>query len=284
MSHAYSLAHLTALPLTPPELVDAAASAGYGYVGVRMLPPAPGVAAYPLMENGAMLRETLARLKGTGVGVFDIEIVRLNERFDPGQFLPFLDAGAQLGARAILVVGDDRDPARLARSFASFCEAAKRFGMSANIEFMPWTAVPDASAAVRLVNAAGRPDNAGVLIDAIHYERSATRLDEIAALPRSWLHYAQLSDSPAGIPDSMEEILRQARYERLLPGEGGIDLRGLLSCLPADLPLSLEVWDEARAPAIGLREWTRRAIDAARAVAGSVRGQSDPQKHLGAQA
>jgi len=34
--HDYSLAHLTALSLSPPELVDAAAAAGYRYVGVRM--------------------------------------------------------------------------------------------------------------------------------------------------------------------------------------------------------------------------------------------------------
>jgi hypothetical protein len=34
--HDYSLAHLTALSLSPPELVDAAAAAGYRYVGLRM--------------------------------------------------------------------------------------------------------------------------------------------------------------------------------------------------------------------------------------------------------
>ena len=39
----------------------------------------------------------------------------------------------------------------------------------------------------------------------------------------------------------MNEIIRQAREDRLLPGEGGLDLRGLLRALPPDLPMSLEI-------------------------------------------
>lgn len=271
MTHRFSLAHLTALPLAPPALVDAAAAAGYDHVGIRLLPPAPGVAAYPLMDDAAMLRDTLARLDATGLSVFDIEVVRLAETFAVEDVLPFLETGARLGARAILVAGGDPEPARLAQSFAAFCEAARPFGLSGNIEFMPWTAVPDLRAAVQLIEAAGRPENAGVLVDAIHYERSATTLEEIAALPRPWLNYAQLSDAPAGIPESMDEILRQARYERLLPGQGGIDLPGLLACLPENLPLSIEVWDEVRSPAIELREWVKQALEETRAVMSQAR-------------
>ena len=36
MKHDYSLAHLTVLSLTPPQVVDVAARAGYRYVGLRM--------------------------------------------------------------------------------------------------------------------------------------------------------------------------------------------------------------------------------------------------------
>jgi hypothetical protein len=39
----------------------------------------------------------------------------------------------------------------------------------------------------------------------------------------------------------MDEIRRQAREDRLMPGEGGLDLRGLLEALPPQLPISLEV-------------------------------------------
>ncbi|MEO8136038.1 MAG: sugar phosphate isomerase/epimerase [Betaproteobacteria bacterium] len=267
MSRTYSLAHLSALPLPPPQLVEVAAAAGYDHVGVRMIAPAPGIAAYPLMDDPAMLRETLARLADSGLTVFDIEIVRINRDFATGNLLPFLETGAKLGARAVLTVaGDEDDPSRLAQSYAAFCAAAKSFGLTADLEFMPWTSIPNAAAAVRLVEAAGSPDNAGVLVDAIHFERSATTLDDIGALPPGLLHYAQICDAPAGIPDAMEEILRQARYERRLPGEGGIDLEGLVRALPAALPIAIECWDQVRTPAMGFGLWARRAIVATGAI------------------
>jgi sugar phosphate isomerase/epimerase len=266
MSRVFSLAHLTALSLPPPELVDVGGRAGYDFVGLRLLPATPGGRAYPLMDDAPMLRETLARMKDTGIAVFDLEIVRLDERFDAGKLLPFLDVGRRLGARAMLVAGDDRDEARLAQSFAALCEAARPFGMAADIEFMPWTAVPNLSSAVRLVDGAGRPANAGILVDALHFARSRSHLPEIKALPRSWLHYSQICDAPAGIPPTDAELIHTARSERLLPGEGGIDLRALYDRLPADLPVAVEIPNDVRAPAMGFDEWSRQAIVAARKV------------------
>ena len=228
-------------------------------VGLRMLSHAIGVLAYPLMDNPSMLRETIAQLQHTGLSVFDIEIIRLNAEFDVNEFTPFLSTGAELDARAIKVAGDDRDASRLANSFAVLCEAAGRFGMTANIEFAPWTAVTNLTDAVNLLEAAGLPENAGILVDAIHCAHSNTTLEQIAAIPRKWLNYAKLGDVDSK-PDSMDEIQRQARYERLLPGEGSIDLLGMLQALPNDLPLSIEVWDERRAPELDLPEWVKRAL------------------------
>ena len=57
----FSLAALTALELAPPALIDVAAACGYQHVGVRLLPATPGGIAYPLMDDKAGLRETLAR-------------------------------------------------------------------------------------------------------------------------------------------------------------------------------------------------------------------------------
>lgn len=270
MTYRYSLAHLSAQRLPPVQLIEVAANAGYDHVGLRLLAPAPGIPAYPLMDDPAAMRDTLARLRDTGLSVWDIEIVRLNPDFRAAAFLPFLEVGARLGARAILVVaGDDRDTARLAQSYAEFCAAAQDFGLSANLEFTPWTAVPDAAAAVAMLRAAGTPANARILVDAIHVERSATTLDEVAALPVEWQNYAQFCDAPAGIPEDPAEILRQARYQRLLPGEGGIDLQGLLHALPQDIVLALETWDEQRTPALGYAEWATRALQSLKALTGN---------------
>jgi hypothetical protein len=65
----FSLAALTILELAPPELIEVAARSGYDQVGLRLLPAVPGGIAYPLMEDETMLRETIRRLKATGIAV-----------------------------------------------------------------------------------------------------------------------------------------------------------------------------------------------------------------------
>jgi len=271
MPRRYSLAHLTVLSLPPPQVLAVAARSGYDFAGLRLLPAMPGGVAYPLMDDARLLRDTLSCMNSTGVGILDLEIVRIDWQFDARSLLAFLEAGARLGARAVLVGADDRDEARLAQSFAALCDAARPFGMTADIEFMPWTAVPNLSSAVRLVHAAGCPANAGILVDALHFARSRSSLEEIDALTRSWLHYAQVCDAPAGIPPTDAELIQTARSKRLLPGEGGIDLRALCSRLPVDLPISIEIPNDLRMSALSPDQWACQALIAARTVIGSPR-------------
>ncbi len=238
---AYSLAYLTSHRCTPAEAVRIASAQGYAFVGLRLWPNAPGAPQQHLLGDAAALRETLAALKDTGVGVFDLEIIRIDADFDPQRWAALYDIGAALGAKAILVAGDDRDEARLTQNYARVCEAMRPFGMTADLEFMPWTAVPDAQTALRVVRNAGTPANAGILVDAIHFGRSATTLDDIRAIPRSLLHYAQICDCEAGTQFTTEQMVHTARAERLLPGAGTVDLPGLFAALPADLPISVEV-------------------------------------------
>jgi len=261
----FSLAPLTLLDLPPAELIAVAARTGYQRVGFRLLPAAPGGTAYPLMQDARALEETLARMRDTGVSVFDLEIVRIGADFRASEFLQFFEVGARLGAKAMLVAGDDADEARLTASFAALCEAAAPFGLSADLEFMPWTKVPDARTALRIVTGAAQA-NGGVLVDALHFARSASSLADIAAIPRQRLHYAQICDAPAEIPSTTEGLIHTARCERLLPGEGGIDLAGLFRSLPDDLPISVEIPNDKRAPALGAEEWARQALAASKAA------------------
>ena len=51
MPQLFSLAHPSLLALPPPELIAVAAGAGYGAVGLRLLPSVPGRVAWPLMDD-----------------------------------------------------------------------------------------------------------------------------------------------------------------------------------------------------------------------------------------
>jgi sugar phosphate isomerase/epimerase len=265
MPPTFSLAHLTLLHLEPCELVAVAARAGYQNVGIRLLPTSPAGAAYPLMRDALALQDVLARMRDTGVGVFDLEVIRLDAGFRVSDFLPFFEVGARLGAKAMLVAGDDADEGRLTHTFAALCEASAPFGLSANLEFMPWTKVADARTALRIVTGAAQP-NGGVLVDALHFARSATILADIAAIPRERLNYAQICDAPAEIPTAVEDMIHAARCERLLPGEGGIDIAGLFSTLPRDLTISVEIPNAKRAPVLGAEEWARQTLMASKAT------------------
>jgi sugar phosphate isomerase/epimerase len=265
MTGLYSLAYLTSTPLTPPDALVLAQRLGYQAIGVRISPASPGGDFSPLASDPAMLQETIRRIASTGIAVFDVEIARLKPDFNADDFSPFLEVAGKLGARAILVAGDDPDEARLTESFAKFCLMAAAHGLTADLEFMPWTAVKNAKAALRIVTAAGQP-NGRILVDALHVARSQTTLDDIANLPRNLLSYAQLCDAPAGIPATDAELIHTARCARLLPGDGGIDLAGLVQALPGDMPLSLEIPNEEWLPRLGAEEWGRRALAAARRI------------------
>ena len=270
MQRSYSLAYLSANTLTPPQAVRLAAELGYRHVGLRLLPNAAGAPQQFLIDQPAALRETLAALNDTGVGVFDLEIIRIGAGFDPQTYLPLLHAGAALKAKAVLVAGDDTDLARLTENYARLCELMQTFGMSADLEFMPWTAVPDAQAALRVVEGAGRPHNAGILVDALHVARSGTTPADLRAIPRALLHYAQICDAPTaaqiGRDFTVEEMIHTARCERLLPGEGDIDLKAMFAALPNDLPVSVEIPHEQRLAQLGQTEWARQALAASRAL------------------
>jgi sugar phosphate isomerase/epimerase len=114
------------------------------------------------------------------------------------------------------------------------------------------------------VAAAGHPSNAGILVDALHFGRSHTTLDDIRAIPRRLLHYAQICDGEAGTHFSTEQLLHTARCERLLPGEGNIDLRGLFAALPADLPVSVEMINLERERTIDPPQWAAQCLAASR--------------------
>jgi sugar phosphate isomerase/epimerase len=261
---AYSLAYLTSHRCTPAGAIQIAAQTGYHYVGLRLWPNAPGAPQQHLLGQPDIMRETLAAQGDTGVGVFDLEIIRIGESFDPHAWDALYEAGAALKARAILVAADDTHEARLTANYARLCEVMAPYNLSADLEFMPWTAVPDAKSALRVVQNAGTPANAGILVDALHFGRSRTTLEDIRAIPASLLHYAQICDAQAGLHFNSQEMIHSARCERLPAGEGTIDLQGLFAVLPADLPISVEVVNFGREAHTNPQDWAAECLHKSR--------------------
>ena len=265
MTRPISLAALTVLELTPPELVKCAAEAGFSHVGLRLLPATATERRYDMVGDTPLLRDVERRLADTGVKVLDVEIFRIEPATRVADYEAAIASAARLGATELLIAGNDPEEARLTDGFAAFCDLAAGYSLGACLEFMPWTDAKDLRQAARIVERIGR-DNAGVLIDVFHLSRSRSRIEDIASIPPSRLHFMQFCDVPAAIPPTIEAVLAEARTERLFPGEGGFDLLGLLRAVPRDIPLSVEVPMLTLARSLGATERARRALAATRRV------------------
>src|SRR6478735_1060896 len=113
-----SLAALTVLELSPVAMVRCAAAAGYTRVGLRLLPATDHEPTWDVVG----------------------------------------DTGARLGARHVLVAGNDPDEARLIARLAALCGLAAPLNLSIYLEPMPWTDVRDFTQAARIVAACAQPN------------------------------------------------------------------------------------------------------------------------------
>jgi sugar phosphate isomerase/epimerase len=265
MTRPLSLAALTVLELPPPDMVTCAAAAGFSHVGIRLIPATPTEPHYDLIGDTPLVREIERRLADTGIEVLDVEIFRLKPETRVADFEGAIATAARLRARHLLVAANDDDRSRLIERFGEFCDLASRYRLSASLEFMPWTDARDLIEGAQIVEAVNR-DNGGLLIDPFHLSRSRGRITDIASVPPKRLHFMQFCDVPTAIPATMDEILAEARAERLFPGEGDLDLVALLRAVPPNLPLSVEVPTHALARTMNATDRAKRALAATREV------------------
>ena len=88
-------------------------------------------------------------------------------------------------------------------------------------------------------------------MDTLHFDRSASRLDELDRISPSRLPFVHVADAPVQASYTTEELLHAGRVERLPPGEGGIDIKRILGHRPQGIPVALEAPMTAMAAAEG---------------------------------
>ena len=258
----------TTLPETPPvEYIEAAGAAGYDGVGLR-LHRSPGLPFHPVVGNASLIREIKRALGNTGLSVFDIFSCYLEPDTRIEHFTASLALGAELGGRFVMVMGNDPDFARMRDNFGSFCDEARRFNLTATVEFVPTRPLCTLAMTARMIAEAGR-ENAAVCIDPLHFTRTGGRPTDIAAFDPKLFPYTQINDGVLfpGEPNPAH-FGKMRQGERRMLGRGDVDLVALLDALPAGLPLSVEIPISLGA---GLRdvavrpytpaEWAKVALD-----------------------
>jgi sugar phosphate isomerase/epimerase len=278
MKRAIGLEHLTLLEVAPPELVTVAAAAGFDTVGLRVAPVTPGEETWPLHPGSPMLAETRRRCADTGVLVHAVEAVSLG----PGSVLAgherVIETAAALGARYLNVICDDPDTGRFAELLAALVVTASAAGVRPVIEFTAYRPICRLADAVTIAGQTG----GGILLDTLHIQRCGVSVAEIAAVDPGMLTYLQVCDAPRQQPRGLrvpgpmprgqrftdDDRVLEARTMRLLPGEGELPLRALLTSLRSDLLVSVEAPSVATLAVASPGEYAARAGRAVRSLVG----------------
>ena len=104
--------------------------------------------------------------------------------------------------------------------------------------------------------------SAGILVDALHLNRSGGAPAEIAAYDPALFPYFQICDAPATSP-ATGELRTEARSGRLYPGEGGLPLREFIKAFAPGTAAEIEV-PSARHAGIPFAERARLAAETSR--------------------
>jgi sugar phosphate isomerase/epimerase len=263
MTKQFSLAHLTVLGCTPPEMTYLAARAGYDFVSLRPIYMGlPGEPNYALAENKQMMRETKTALAETGVKLLDIELARICDDVDPKRYEPAMEVAAELGGRHVLSSIWTNDRNLYIERFIELCELAKPYGLTIELEYVPIASVTNLAGTLDVLRSANQ-ENAGLMIDIHHFHRAGDKVEDLDSVPSEWFRFLHLCDAPAEIPTSKEEMTKILREARLYVGEGGIDLASIVNRIP-EIPYSIELPHDKRAQELGYEEHARRCLESAK--------------------
>ena len=254
--------------VTPDELfaaLDAACDAGFAGASLwtmhldqleaqGMRPPA---IARGFSERGLEV-SMLSAFSGWANAPFDTSAVH-------AELERLIERAGILGTRRIMAVA--RGPLgsgveSVASAFGTACARAAEQGLEISLEFLSRTGVASLRTAWDLLSLS-RAMNAGIVLDAIQWQRAGRETSVLDEVPGSHIHMLQLCDGPA---DPMQVVDLGGMTQRELPGDGSIDLLDLLARVAArgaDPALEVEIFHpELRSAG---------AVEAARRMAGATR-------------
>ncbi|WP_375398704.1 sugar phosphate isomerase/epimerase family protein [uncultured Sphingomonas sp.] len=231
-----SLDQLTVVGVSPAELVDIAADAGYDAISA-FTSSTDSAGAYRLAKGDDRTEAMIARLRERGITVSNLEGLVVKPRMDWDDYARLIDLGGRIGARCGATVILDKDRARATDSFCRLAEMAANGGLGLVLEFCRLTEIGSLAEAVEFVGLASHP--AGVLVDVMHLILGGETPADIARYDPALILASQLCDSPATLSD--DDYMRDAFNQREVPGDGELPVVEFLKALPAHAVVGIEV-------------------------------------------
>ncbi|WP_461480084.1 sugar phosphate isomerase/epimerase family protein [Mycobacterium sp. HUMS_1102779] len=197
-----------------------------------------GYPPYSLKDDLALRNDVLAAMNDRGVAISLGDGFLVVPGAEVARYRADLDVLAELGVPRINVVSLDPDLGRTFDQFAALAELASRRGIGTVVEPVPGLTVADLPTALAAREHVGRPEFT-LLIDTMHLVRSGAGAADLAAVDPAHIGYAQLCDAP--LRPHIDNYMEEAMFERMVPGEGELPLCDIVSALPADVVIELEV-------------------------------------------
>ena len=272
MSRKFSLAYLTIPGTDPATQIKIAKEAGYDSVSLRTIPMhLPGEPEFLPDRDKALFDAIKGALKEYDMPLMDIELARVRPDLNIEEYKPAFETAAKLGATDVLGSVWTRDRAWYTDTAGKVADMAKEFGLCYNIEFLPWAGVRNLQECITLIDDIAR-SNAYIMVDTLHAGRAGVTASELARTPAKYFRFIHLCDGPAGkdgdpvLDDIKDELmLVTAREARYYPGEGVMDIAGMVKAMPKDLPLSIELPNLKEIAARGVAGHAARCIETAKA-------------------
>lgn len=256
---------ISVMAMPPVEFVHLAADLDCRHIGLALAPISANPHNYPawsLRDDRALLRQTIGALGERGVSVSLGEGFLVRPGADVRDMGSDLEIMRELGAVRVNTLSIDPDRSRSLDQIALFAEMASALGFEATLEFLPGLDIGNLESALLAVRHVGRPDFR-LLIDVMHLIRSGSSAADLAALDPEMIGYVQLCDVP--LVSKHASYGEEARDDRLPPGRGELPLRAILSAVPEDVIVGLEVPMLSAAKAgIGPRERLQECVEATR--------------------
>jgi len=265
MARKYSIAQLTALHWSPPEMIYNARVLGYDMVSVRAITlGVKGEHDFDFSKSKELFNLTKQALEETGIEINDIELAKIGEGDDVERFESVFESAAKLGVKDVISSIWTENKDFYLEQFAKLCDLAGQYGIFVNLEFVTWAGVKSLSG-VREVLDAVKKQNAAILIDTLHFHRSRVPLEELETCPKNLFRFVHICDGPKEIPDPAsptykEDLIFVAREAREYVGEGGVDVVGIVKKLPEGIPFSIELPYLGKASKWGAMEHARRCL------------------------
>ncbi|WP_297698584.1 TIM barrel protein [Mycobacterium sp.] len=266
-----ALGMLSVFGLPPIEFVDLAAQLGCRHISaaVQGMPLVPlGYPPFSLKDDAALRKNLLAAMNDRGVRISLGDGFLVLPGADVNTLEPDLDAFAELGVPRINVVSLDPDLPHTFDQFAALTELAAQRNIGTVVEPVPGLTVGDLATALAARDHVGRSEFR-LLIDTMHLVRSGSGAAELAAIDADHIGYAQLNDTT--LRPRIDNYMEEAMFERMVPGEGELPLHEILSALPDDTVIEIEVPQRSLALAgVSPIERLRPCVEAARRLLADV--------------